>query len=145
MESIRLQDNYVSLKTRYQEAQVISFPCLSRERGGAGEVDHADEVDETDVENIEKSEADVLPLSPIEERDKTISDMQKKLETYQEQFKEVEVLRETVTKVKAENSQMKKSSKELNKKLNLTRKTNEIKLAEIISSGSSSTRLISST
>ena len=32
---------------------------------------------------------------------------------------------------------MKKSSKELNKKLNLTRKTNEIKLAEIISSGSS--------
>ena len=52
-----------------------------------------------------------------------------------EQIKTMNELRETLTKVKAENNHIKKTSKQLTQKLNLTRKTSELKLAEIISTG----------
>ena len=49
-------------------------------------------------------------------------------------------MQENLTKSKAENFQIIKASLQLSKKLNLTRKTNDIKLAEMITSGSSEDR-----
>ena len=133
MESLKLSDNYVSLKSKYLEQQSKSFPSLGRKAGPQlnGQAESMDRVDgETEAED------EVLPVSPVEERDNQISALQKTLNDLQEQVKDVNVLKEKLTKTKAENNSFRKLSSQLTQKLNLTRKTNEIKLAEMICSGS---------
>ena len=133
MESVRLQDNYVSLKTKYLEQQARSFPSLSRNKTGGEENDKSESIDNQDRELQEESE--VLPISPVEEKEAQIKEMNKKLKDLEEQVKSIDSLRESLTKMRAENKNIKKNSSELTKKLNLTRKTSELKLAEIISTG----------
>ena len=57
--------------------------------------------------------------------------MEKELLTLQKEIEEVNNLKETVPKVTAENKMMKKNLWQLNRKLNLTRKTSELKMAEM--------------
>ena len=133
MESVRIQDNYVSLKTKYLEQQARSFPSLSKDKPDEDHVNQSDQIDNQDRDLQE--DPDVLPISPLEEKDALITEMKKKMEDLNEQIKTMNEMRETLTKVKAENNHIKKTSKQLTQKLNLTRKTSELKLAEIISTG----------
>ena len=61
--------------------------------------------------------------------------MEKELQKLRKEIEEVNNLKETVTKVTAENKMMKKNLWPMNRKLNLSRKTSEMKLAEMIISG----------
>ena len=133
MESLRLQDNYVSLKTKYLEQQARSFPCLGRNKAATDENNQSEAIDNLDI-NLQE-DADVLPISPIEERDAQIADMNKQMNSLQEQIKDMNIMKEALTKMKAENMNIKRASNQLTQKLDLSRKTSELKLAQIISSG----------
>ena len=133
MESLRLQDKYIPLKTRYNEQQARAFPVL----GKKVEVGDNQNINNMDVNDVEAEiEGEVLPVSPVEERDAQIENLKKELEILQKEVQENNNLKETVTKIKAENNIAKKTTWQLTRKLNLTRKTSEMKLAEMISSGS---------
>ena len=97
MESLKLSDNYVSLKSKCLEQQAKSFPSLGKKAGpqSNGQAESMDKADgETDAEE------EVLPVSPVEERDNQISALQKTLNDLQEQVKDVNVLKENLTKTK---------------------------------------------
>ena len=138
MESVKLQDGFVSLKTRYMEQQARAFPALGRKQawGDRATGQQATDIDNADnVNQNEEDQFDILPVSPVEERDAKIANLKKDLDNLQKQTKEMNILQENLTKMKAENKIIRKTSFQLTQKLNLTRKTNEIKLAEIITSG----------
>ena len=108
---------------------------MGRNQAEQGEVhqrtiDSLDNIDDDEVPGI------IVPVSPVEERDAKIATLEKDLESLQEQVKEVNNLKDNLIKVTAENRAVKKTTLQLTKKLNLTRKTNEIKLAEMITTGS---------
>jgi hypothetical protein len=121
MESLKLQDNYISLKSRYLEQQARAFPSLGKKKD-----DNNDQADSIDKIDGEKGDEEVLPVSPVEERDNQISVMQKDLDDLQMQLKEMDNLKESLAKSQTENSEIKKVSSQLTMKLNLTRKANEI-------------------
>ena len=131
MDCLKLQDGYVSLKSRYLEQQARSFPALGKKPGDLDTKQQANNID--DIDTLDDSDEAILPVSPLEERDAKINNLEKKL---QDQIKDMNGIKENLTKVKAENKSMKKTSLQLTQKLNLTRKTNEIKLAEMITTGS---------
>ena len=135
MESIKLQDSYIPLKTRYLEQQARAFPSLGKKGDNSNQQGENMDRDDSHDDNEEANEQ-VLPISPVEERDAKIINLQKELVKLQEEVKDVNNLKENLTKAQAENTLVKKTSFQLTKKLNLTRKTNEIKLAEMITQGS---------
>ena len=121
---------------RYIELQARAFSSLGNkvETGNNQQNDDMDRGDNFDAN--EETNDQILPISPVEERDAKIINLKKELEKLQGEVKDVNHLKESITKVQAENTLMKKISLQLTRKLNLTRKTNEIKLAEMITYGS---------
>ena len=66
MESLKLQDNYVSLKTRYLEQQARSFPTLGKKKGSQNANEEAETMDSNDtVDDSEDVQEDILPVSPV--------------------------------------------------------------------------------
>ena len=99
MESLRLQDNYVSLKIRYLEQQARSFPVLGRKNGRLDINEQADNIDNIDIiDDSEEGHVAILPVSPVEERDAKIANLEKDLENLQNQMKENNNLQENLTK-----------------------------------------------
>ena len=95
MESLRLQDKYIPLKTRYLEQQARAFPVLGNKASIDEKEDNIDIHDDAEVE----VENQVLPISPLEERDEKIENLQKELEKLRKEAQDNNDLRETVTKI----------------------------------------------
>ena len=94
MESLKLQDNYTSLKARYLELQARAFPSLAKKDNTDNNLQSIDNLD-----NLEESEEQVLPISPVEERDAKIDSLQKQLDKLNEEIRDTNNLKETVTKL----------------------------------------------
>ena len=126
MESLKLQDNYESLKSKYLEQQTKAFPLLGNQK-------NLRECTQSQSEIIDKADQEAVP---IEEKDAKIENLERENLALIAQIEELDSTRENLAKIKAENFQIKKTSLQLSKKLNLTRKTSELKLAEMITSES---------
>ena len=99
---------------------------------GASSLPNMNDDSQGQTENMDKVDQEaVLPISPLEEKDAKIDNLEKEKHSLLAQLEEL-----NSAKVKAENFQIRKTSLQLSKKLNLTRKTSELKLAEMITSGS---------
>ena len=82
MESLKLQDGYVPMKTRYLEIQAKNYPSLGRKNKSDDTNQQAEDMDRVDSLGDEGDQ--VLPVSPVEERDAKIASLQKELENTQE-------------------------------------------------------------
>ena len=108
------------------EQQTKAFPLLGNQK-------NLRECTQSQSEIIDKADQEAVP---IEEKDAKIENLERENLALIAQIEELDSTRENLAKIKAENFQIKKTSLQLSEKLNLTRKTSELKLAEMITSES---------
>ena len=115
MQGLREKVGYASLKIKYYEYQAKNFPSISG--------NNQENVGYSNIEDCDNDEeCEILPMNPIQEKDKKIAELEQKLSESSADF---DNLRETLTKTKAELSCVKKNSLVLNKKINFTNKVTE--------------------
>ena len=90
MQSLYAQVGYVSLKTKHMEQQARSFPSLP-----GFDSDIPSNMEENDLE-------DLVPVNPIEEKDKQIAALEKSVEHMGTKDSEIAQLKESLCKSKAE-------------------------------------------
>ena len=114
MQSLKIKVGYVSLKIKYFETQAKNFPSLpgstQQEESGYSNMEEADTNEE------------ILPINPIEEKDKKIAELEKLLAEQSIASSDMNQLQEKLTKTKAELQAVKKNSTVLNKKINFAKK-----------------------
>ena len=112
MQGLRAQTGYVSLKTLYLENQAKNFPSLM---GFEEEIPN----------NIEEPEDGIESENLIEEKDRMIADLQKRVDELEPQQSEVNLLREALAQTKVDlNTSL--------KKIAFTQKATEQRLLESI-------------
>ena len=111
MKSLKEQVGYVSLKTKYMERQARNFPSLL-----GFDTDIISRMDE----NLNGELEDIVPVNPIEEKDKHIAALEKKVETL-------------IAKETKDLDQEKNSHQTSLKKLSFTQKATEQRLLDSIS------------
>ena len=116
---MRARVGYTSLKTLYMEEQARNFPSLKGT--------------EQKVAEINEDDDDLLPMNPIEQKDKKIASLLKDLETTKAKDDQINSLKEALTKSTAELKSTKKSFFTIQQKLNFTKKATENSLVENIS------------
>ena len=116
MQSLKSQVGYVSLKTKYVEQQARSFPSLP-----GFDTDISSSMDEVDSE-------DLVPVNPIEEKDKQIAALEKTVGEMKTKESEIIHLKETVFKSTAELNFVKKEHNTTLQKLSFTQKATEDRL-----------------
>ena len=119
MQSLRSHVGYVSLKIKYIENQAKMFPSLI---GLPGEKSSEDEVD--GVWSMKEDDSSIL-LNPIEQKDKTIFEQKKQIESLNKYQDKANSLELELEMAKAENVK-------ICKKLNFTRKATEQRIFENI-------------
>ena len=124
MMSLKSQLGYVSLKTKHMERQARHFPSLP---GFDTEISsNMDEIGDTDS-------ADIVPMNPIEEKDKKIAALEKNLELLKSKETEIASLKEALTKSTSELKTAKNHQRTSIRKLNFTKTATEQKLVDSIS------------
>ena len=119
MQSLRSHVGYASLKIKYIENQAKMFPSLI---GLPGEKSSEDEVD--GVWSMKEDDSSIL-LNPIEQKDKTIFEQKKQIESLNKYQDKANSLELELEMAKAENVK-------ICKKLNFTRKATEQRIFENI-------------
>ena len=119
MQSLRAKLGYISMKTMYMEDQARNFPSLN----GTEEV----RSEMTEDEDL------VVPMNPIELKDKQIAALKKNVEDFKTKDTEIDRLKEALTKTNAELKVVKKNFHTSQQKLNFTKKATENVLVENIS------------
>ena len=126
MQSLRDKIGYVSMKIRYAENQAKMFPSLI---GLPGEKSSEQELQS--LWNMEEGENTVeggftTILTPVEEKDKIISEQTSKIQSLIDQQVVLPSLQENLRKIEAENNLLKR-------KLSFTRRATEQKILDNIS------------
>ena len=124
MESLRHKVGYISLKMKHNEYQARNFPSLQ----GSSKPSYNME-ENTDM----LEEDDILPMNPIEEKDKKIVELTKALTAQKEEISEITKLKNDLAKAKDDLYTVKQSYNISQKKLNYTKNATEQKMAEAIS------------
>ena len=119
MQSLRLKIGYTSLKTLYMEDQARNFPSLKGT--------------DQQVNEMNEEEDSVVPMNPIELKDKKIYSLLKDLEATKAKDDEINSLKEALVKSTAELKSTKKSFYTIQQKLNFTKKATENSLVDSIS------------
>ena len=108
MQSLRVKLGYTSLKTLYLEDEAKNFPSLN----GADKVSS----------DMNEDEEALVPMNPIEQKDKKIATLMKENESLKGKDDEINILKEALTKSTAELKLAKKSVLTSQVKLNFTKK-----------------------
>ena len=122
MEGLKSQVGYVSLKTKYVEQQARNFPSLP-----GFDTDIRSNMDE------DLGEDNLVPMNPIEEKDKQIAALEKKVECLKTKDEEMNMLREALCKSVAETKILKTENRTSLRKINFTKTVTEQRLLESIS------------
>ena len=122
MQSLKSQVGYVSLKSKYVEQQARSFPSLPG-------------FDSDIISNMEENNdlEDLVPINPIEEKDKKIAALEKTVDRMKNKDEEINQLKELLCKTTAELKTAKNSHNTTLKKLDFTQKATEKRLVDSIS------------
>ena len=95
----------------------------------------ADSIDTADhVNDDEESEVSIgiLPINPIIEKDKEIAELVKTVEALQSKVEEIPNLVKGLEDAKAENSRMLSVSKQVGRRLSVSRRANDQKMISLI-------------
>ena len=124
MTEVKHQHGYISLKAKYYS----QFPAI----GGAGNFG---------INEIVGSEEDdeVVPINPIKERDAQIAALMASLEVCRKEISDINLLRDEVNKTKSELKAATKEANLVKKKMNHARKVTEQRMANTLTSTSTST------
>ena len=122
MEGLKNQVGYVSLKTKYVEQQARNFPSLP-----GFDTDIRNNMDEY------LEDEGLVPINPIEEKDKLIAALEKRVESLKTKENDVNQLREDLCKSVAEIKILKTENKTSLRKLNFTKNVTEQRILESIS------------
>ena len=122
MQSLRDKLGYVSMKIKYNERQTQMFPSML---GLPGEMSSEQELKGVWQMNENLDTADHPILTPIEEKDKIITEQNSKLKILLENHEELPKLKAAMEKVESENNVLKK-------KISFTRRATEKKILENI-------------
>ena len=121
IQSLRSQVGYVSLKTMHMEKMAKNFPSLP-----GFDSDIPSSMDEDN--NIE----DVVPINPIEEKDKKITALEKQLEKLESKEAELASLKEAFDLKSVELEKIKINNRTSLKKLSFTKKATEERILSSI-------------
>ena len=124
MQSLKEQVGYVSMKTKYMERQARNFPSLP---GFDTDIGSSME------ENLDGETEDIVPINPIEEKDKKIASLEKSVEGLKTKEAEITQLKEALSKSSAELDLVSKKHRTSLKKLSFTQKAAEHRLLANIS------------
>ena len=116
MEMVRVKHGYRSLKEKYYE--------LYPPPGGAGNFGISGIVDRNDEDE------EVVPINPVEEKDKQIADLKDALEGSRREIQDINALKESLVKVKYELNSVKKFSSVAKSKIEFARKVTEQRMTE---------------
>ena len=135
MQYLKTSTGYESLKTKYQRHLARAHPNLPGEpqldntQIGDMDRDLHDEEDDTEVT------MGILPINPIVEKDKEIADLVKAVESLKDQLAIIPQLEKGLDEAKAENKRVLSISKQVGRRLSVSRKANEQKMVGLIRSG----------
>ena len=116
MEMVRVKHGYRSLKEKYYE--------LYPPPGGAGNFGISGIVERNDEDE------EVVPINPVEEKDKQIADLKDALEGSRREIQDINALKESLVKVKYELNSVKKFSSVAKSKIEFARKVTEQRMTE---------------
>ena len=136
MAALKVSTGYESLKVKYMRQLARNYPNLQGEpeldKTLPGDMDR--DIVECDDE-VEVSMA-ILPINPIIEKDKQIADLEKTLLSLREKVATIPDLVKGLEEAKAENKRILNASKQVGRRLSVTRKANEQKMVSLIRTGS---------
>ena len=135
MQAIKATTGYESLKVKYMRQLARNFPNLQGEpqfdTTQSGEMDR-------DLENEEETEVSmsILPINPIIEKDQEIAELIKTVNSLKDQVAKIDGLEKGLEDAKAENRRILNISKQVGRRLSVTRNANEHKMVGLIRTGS---------
>ena len=136
MQAIKTTTGYESLKTKYMRQLARNFPTLQGEpqlnTTLAGEMDRElldDEDNDTEIS------LGILPINPIVEKDKEIADLLKTVELLKKQVAAIPDLEKGLEDAQAENKRVLSVSKQVGRRLSVSRKANEQKMVGLVRTG----------
>ena len=118
MEMVKVKHGYRSLKEKYYEM----YPPP----GGAGNFGVSGIVERNE------DDEEVVPINPVEEKDKQIADLKDALEGSRREIQDINVLKESLVKVKYELNSVKKYSNVAKSKIEFARKVTEQRMTECL-------------
>ena len=134
MLALRTTTGYESLKVKYMRQLAKSFPNLQGEPQFdttlAGDMDR----DLLEEEETEIS-LPILPINPIVEKDKEIAELAKTVESLKEQLAVIPDLEKGLVEAKSENTKLLNVSRQVGRRLSVSRKANEQKMMGLIRTG----------
>ena len=135
MQALKATTGYESLKTKYMRQLAKSFP----NRQGEPEFDTTQIIDMDRDIDLDSEETEVtlpiLPINPIVEKDLEIATLNKTVEGLKEQVLAMDDLRNELEEAKAENKRVLNISKQVGRRLSVSRKANEQKMISLVKTG----------
>ena len=136
MQAIKTTTGYESLKTKHLRQLKRNYPNLQGEpqlnTTQAGDMDR--DLLEDDDEDTEVSMG-ILPINPIIEKDKEIADLAKAVENLKEQLAVIPGLEKGLEDAKTENKRLTSISKQVGRRLSVSKRANEQKMVGLIKTG----------
>ena len=136
MYALKTTTGYESLKTKYMRQLSKNFPGLQGEPDLdvtlAGGMDTA-----WDVDNDEEREVTlgILPINPIVEKDREIAELVKTVESLKAKVEQIPELEKGLEEARAENKRVLSISKQVGRRLSVSRRANEQKMISLIQTG----------
>ena len=135
MQALKTTTGYESLKVKYMRQLSRNFPNLQ----GEPQFDTTIPYDMDSELDLESEETEVslpiLPINPIVEKDLEIANLTKTVENLQEQVASIADLKKELEDSKAENRKILNISRQVGRRLSVSRKANEQKMVGLIKSG----------
>ena len=136
MQAIKTSTGYEPLKVKYMRQLAKSYPNLQGEPDLdttlPGDMDNRDIIEDEETE----IQVAILPINPIVEKDKEIDHLEKTIKNLNEKIATIPSLEKGLQEAKAENNQLLSISRQASRRLSVSRKANEQKMAGLIKSGS---------
>ena len=136
MEALKISTGYESLKSKYLRRLSRNYPDLQGEPQQLnttlkGDMDR--DLDDEDEEN-EITEG-IVPINPIIEKDREIAELQKKIENLNAKVAEIDILEKKLEEATTENRRVLTVSRQVGRRLSVSRQANEQKLVSLLQTG----------
>ena len=137
MQALRATTGYESLKVKYMRQLAKNFPNLQGEP--QFDTTQAFDMDTArgDMDSEEETEISmpILPINPIVEKDHEIATLAKAVEDLKELVETIPDLKKGLEEAKAENKRILDISKQVGRRLSVSRKANEQKMIGLLRTG----------
>ena len=138
MLAIKTTTGYESLKSKYMRLLAKNFPNLQGEPDQlnttqTGDMDRFIMEDDEDEREVSMG---ILPINPIVEKDKEILDLAKTVESLKAKLADIPKLEKSLEEAVAENKRIMTVTRQVGRRLSVSRKANEQKMVGLIKTGS---------